>query len=279
MYDNKWTEKPGALLVAITIVFGLATNNAWSQISPAITRIIPQIAVGSFDGGLTKYSTVIEIVNPNPVSVTLSGDFFRPDGMASNLTFTTNLTTVPAFSNGILPQVTLDPNKVLVISAGTTPSTTPPTGTDAWARITTSSSVSSSTFLDFRDARTNALLSRLGVPASPTNMAKFVIPRVRNVAAGLDVGFALVNTAVTSATLTATLLDAAGATIASRNLTIPGSTQLAQFTEQFFNLTNEPSGTNYQFIIFDSGNAAQFAAMAVAFERADQTNVPIDVIR
>jgi hypothetical protein len=110
-------------------------------------------------------------------------------------------------------------------------------------------------------------------------MAKFVIPRVRNVAAGLDVGFALVNTAVTSATLTATLLDAAGATIASRNLTIPGSTQLAQFTEQFFNLTNEPSGTNYQFIIFDSGNAAQFAAMAVAFERADQTNVPIDVIR
>ena len=280
MNGNEWIKRIGALPLTIAMVFALSVNAGWSQIGgAAVTKIIPQVAVGTFDGGLTKYSTVIEIVNPNPISVTVEGNFYKEDGTAANLTLATNSTAMPTISNGTLPQVTLDPNKVLIISAGTTAATTPSTGTIAWARLVTSGAVSSATFFELRDGRTSALQSRVGVQASPTNMAKFVIPRVRNVAAGLDVGFALVNTAVTSASLTVTLKDAAGGTIAARSLTMPGSSHRALFTVEFFELTNEPNGTNYNYIVFDAGSAAQFAAVALAFEGAAQTSLPVDVLR
>ena len=110
-------------------------------------------------------------------------------------------------------------------------------------------------------------------------MSKFLIPRVRNLAAGFDVGFALVNTSSTSAPLTVTLKDSAGATITSRIVTISGNSHQALFTQELFQLTNEPSGTNYHYIVFDAGNAAQFAAIALAFEGGTQTSFPVDVLR
>jgi len=59
--------------------------------------------------------------------------------------------------------------------------------------------LSISTFFELRDGASNVLYSRVGVAASPANMSGFVIPRIREVAAGLDVGFALVNTGTTAA--------------------------------------------------------------------------------
>src|SRR6058998_1652920 len=105
---------------ALLIVFPFLVNNAWSQ-TGTFTKIIPQIAIGSFDGGATKYSMVIEIINSNVISANVSANFFNEDGSPTNLTFTTNSLTVPTINNGTLTPLTLDPSKVLVISGGTTP--------------------------------------------------------------------------------------------------------------------------------------------------------------
>jgi hypothetical protein len=264
---------------ALMIVFPIFVSSGWSQTGGPFTEIIPQIAIGSFDGGSTKYSTVIEIINTNAISVNISGNFFKEDGSTASVTLATNLTATPRITNGTFSGILLDPNKVLVISGGTTPATTPSTGVIAWGSIVTDSPVSITTFFELRASATNALQSRIGVQASPGNMAKFVIPRVRNVATGLDVGFALVNTAPSLASLTVTLKDDAGATIAMRSLTMAGSSHQSLFTQQFFSLTNEPSGTNFQYIVFDAGTAGQFAAIALAFEGAIQTSFPVEILR
>jgi len=265
------------VLILLSVVPFL-TDDAWSQ-TGAFTKIIPQIAIGSFDGGATKYSTVIEIINTNVISVNVSANFFNEDGSATNLNFTTNSSTIPTISNGTLSSLTLDPNKVLIISAGTTPGTTPSSGTALWGRIATDSPVTIAMYLELRTAATNALRSRISMPASPSNMAKFVIPRIRNVDTGLDVAFAVVNTAPTSASLTVTLKAADGSTLGTRILTIAGSSHRALFTQEFFALTNEPSGTSFHYVVFDAGTATQFAASALAFEGGNQTTFPVDVLR
>jgi len=92
--DYKRILKTGALAVAATVAFGVFAYRAaeWSkginsemivlgqeriqaaerapvrrprQEQPRFknTKVIPQMALGSFDGGLTKYSTVVQIVN------------------------------------------------------------------------------------------------------------------------------------------------------------------------------------------------------------------------
>src|SRR2546422_4460538 len=123
----KWNPMRRCVL-ALLIVFPFFVNSAWSQ-TGTFTKIIPQIAIGSFDGGATKYSTVIEIIKSNVISVNVSANFFNEDGSATNLNFTTNSSTIPTIINGTLTSLTLDPNKVLVISGGTTPGSTPSSGT------------------------------------------------------------------------------------------------------------------------------------------------------
>ena len=264
---------------ALTIVFLVFVSSGWSQTGSPSTVIIPQIALGSFDGGSTKYSTVIEIVNTNATSVNVSGSLFNEDGSLATVTLATNLPASPTITNSTFNGILLDPNKVLVISGGTTTATTPSTGTIAWATIVTDSPVGITTFFELRASTTNALRSRVGVQASPGNMAKFVIPRVRNVDTGLDVGFALVNTAPSLASLTVTLKDSNGATIAMRSFTMAGGSHQSLFAQQFFSLTNEPSGTNYQYIIFDAGIVGPFAAIALGFEGQNQTSFPVQILR
>src|SRR5437899_1422061 len=164
-------------VLALLIVFPFLVNSAWSQ-TGTFTKIIPQMVIGSFDGGATKYVTVIEIINTNVISVNLSANFFNEDGSTTNLNLTTNSSTIPTISNGTLSSLTLDPNKVLVISGGTTPGSTPSSGTALWGRIVTDAPVNIVMYLELRNSATNALRSRISMSASPNNMAKFVIPRV-----------------------------------------------------------------------------------------------------
>ena len=49
-------------VLALLIVFPFLVNSAWSQ-TGTFTKIIPQMVIGSFDGGATKYVTVIEIID------------------------------------------------------------------------------------------------------------------------------------------------------------------------------------------------------------------------
>jgi hypothetical protein len=238
-----------------------------------ITKVIPQIAVGSFDANVTKYSTTIQIVNTSATAVTLTGAFYKPvDGTPSALTFTTNISTVPSITGGVLSATSLPVNGVMIISGETAS-----TGTVNWGKIQSTGSVSITTFFEIRNGAGTTLLSRVGVAASPANMGKFVIPRVRNVANGFETAFALVNTGSTAATITAVLRNANGVALATKALTMAAGTQTALFTNQFFGLTTEAAGTTYGFVTLES-TSPQFAALALAFEGITITSFPVEML-
>src|SRR5436190_13194910 len=113
---NKGIWKTGALAVAVTLVFALFVfkfedwtrdfNSAFvhaqstgggggtGSSGTSVTKVIPQVAVGSYDGGPTKYITVIEIVNTGTAAIGVSGNFYNTDGSASTLALKSNL--IPA---------------------------------------------------------------------------------------------------------------------------------------------------------------------------------------
>lgn len=236
-----------------------------------VNRIVPQVAVGNFDAA-TKFSTIIQVVNTGTTSVTLSGNVFTQAGAASPINFRTSASDLATFRD-TLPSRTLPPNGSIVLTADT--DTSPNVG---WGRITASNAVTVSTIFEVRDPTTNVLKSRVGVAPSPDNMEKFIIPRMRNVAAGLDVGFALVNNGSTAASITATLFDSSGVQLGTRSISLAARGHTAQFAREFFSLTNEPAGTNFSFIVFESTTPA-FSAVALAFEGLNQTSFPVDRIR
>ncbi|HYR88621.1 MAG TPA: hypothetical protein VE422_31360 [Terriglobia bacterium] len=238
--------------------------------SVSVTKILPQIAIGTFDGNLTKYSTVIEIVNTNSTPVTVSGNFYNTNGSPSTVAYATNLTASPTIT-GSLPSTTLGARSVIVITGNTSP-----TYAANWAKITATGAVSIATFFEIRDGATNALSSRVGVNASPANMSKFVMSRVHS--PSLELAFALVNTGAEPAVYTATLRDVNGNTIATKTESLGALSQTAKLTDGFFGLTNQPAGTSYSFITFESSSAA-FGAIAVSFEGASQTSFPVDQLQ
>ena len=298
MNYNKGIWKTGALAVVVTIAFAIFVFRAADWVkgfnseflvygqtsggggtiaatgtSGLVTKVIPQIAVGDFGDG-TKYTTVIQIINTSSTGITVSGNFYTQLGAASPVSLRTS--TGATISGGVLSATALNGNSVLVLTSQPAAGAAP---IIAWGKIVATGAVSIATFFEIRDGiNPNILYSRVGVQASPANMASFIIPRTRNVSTGLDIAFALVNTG-TAATLNATLRDASGATISTKSLPLTAGQQTALFTQQFFGLTSEPTGTNYHFIVFDGGTAAQFAAIALAYEGATQTSFPVDQLR
>src|SRR5678816_3998521 len=102
-------------LATTILVLAFSVSTGWSQTGTTVIKILPQIVSGSFDNGLTKYSTVIEIINPDVTSITFSGNFFTETGTVSNIPFATSVPAVPTFNNGVFPATQLDPSKVIVI--------------------------------------------------------------------------------------------------------------------------------------------------------------------
>jgi hypothetical protein len=290
--------KTGALAAVVTIAFGVfayrvaewsrginsemavpAQSNITCSAGPAgasgvlTTKVIPQIPIGSFDGGRTTYSTVIQIVNTATQSRSMLANFYKEDGTPLN---NAALAAGDAMIvNGVLG-TSIANDGVLVISGGGTVTT----GVVAWGKITSCGGLSVSTFFELRDAANNVLYSRVGVAASPANMSRFVIPRIREVAAGLDVGFALVNTATSgTASLKAELKDEAGKTIATKDIPMAAGEHRAGFTRDLFAPLNETTGSSrsYQYVKFTSASPT-FAAIALAFEGPTQTSFPADAI-
>jgi hypothetical protein len=285
--------------VVVTIIFGIAAFRAaeWSKtIStdaagpdqiravPApltgtgseTTRVIPQVAIGSFDSGVTKYSTIVAVVNTGDSDATVAGTFYKEDGDVSPVAMSTNVQGRELFT-GNLAAITLPAGRVLVISGGTMPATTPSLGLIEWGKLITTGAVSISTFFEVRDGTTGILYSRIGIAASRPDLSSFLIPRVHT-KSGLDVAFALVNTGSNPASITATLKDANGNTVAKRAISMNGRTHQALFAQQFFSLSNESEDRNYQYIIFSS-NSPSFAAIALAFEGGTQTSFPVDPLQ
>lgn len=183
----------------------------------------------------------------------------------------TNISTLPTVTASFA-SLSLPSNGLLVITADAAPSFTA-----NWAKIvSTGGTVSASAYFDLTNGAGTLLYSRVGVPASEADMAKFTIPRVRNVDAGLDVGFALVNTGTASATLDATLRSPTGSAIATKSLTLAAGAHTAMFAREFFALTGEAAGTNYSFMVFES-TSAQFAATALAIEGGSLSSFPVSI--
>jgi hypothetical protein len=292
MTFNRRILKTGALAVAVTIAFAIFAYRVaeWSNginSEMAVLRegplagnpcpiqsvkIIPQMAMGSFDGGLTKYSTAIQLVNTSGSSQTVAANFYARDGETlSNVSLTAGASSI---TNGVLSPTSIAQDSVLVISGG---GTTAP-GTLGWGKITACGSLTLSTFFELRDGKTDVLYSRVAVAASPANMSSFVIPRIRDVAAGLDVGFALVNTGSSEATLKAELKDATGKMIAAKDIIMKAGAHQTAFTDQLFGGLIESTGKRYQYLKFSSASPT-FAATAFAFEGPTQTSFPVDALQ
>jgi hypothetical protein len=270
-----------ALIATAIFVFAAFKAEQWTRSDAATTtgsttKVIPQVAIGSFDGGVTKYSTIVEVVNIGDSDATVSGAFYKEDGDPSPVAMTTNLEGHATFT-GSLRSLTLSAGHVLVIAGGTTPETTPNPGLIGWGKLTTTGNVSISSFFELRDGTSGLLHSRIGIAASRPDLSSFLIPRIR-ARSGLDVAFAIVNTGADPATIIATLKDANGATLAKHPLTMKGGTHQAIFTRQFFSLSNESDDRNYQYIVFNS-NSPSFAAIALAFEGGTQTSFPVDPVQ
>jgi hypothetical protein len=251
---------------------GLFTGGAGS--APTMTKIIPQIAVGSFDG-VTKYSTIIQVFNTGTDPVTLSGEFYKeePGGAAGTsfpVNFTSNVSSLPTFTSAF-SGVTIQPNASLILT-----SRSGAAGSVGWGKITGNGNISVSTVFEFRDGASDLLYSRVGVSGVTANMSKFAMARVRNVDSVLDVGFALVNTGSTAATITATLYDSSGVAVgAPQNIAVAPNGHIAKFVQQLFSLTNEPSGTNYSYVLLSS-NSSQWASVALAYEGGNLTSFAIE---
>jgi hypothetical protein len=307
MKDTRRILKTGALAVVVTIAFasfafrveewtkalrsdfvvlgqtgggstGGSTGTTGGGATFTVTKILPQIAVGSFDGNLSKYSTTIQIVNTGTSAVTVKGNFYKQaDGSPSDLTYTTNLSGV-SVTAGVLNETSLPANSSLVIT-GSLPTTTPAVYKGNWARLQATGSVTIVSFFEIRDGATNVLASRVGVSASPV-MSKFAVPRVRNVAAGLDVGYAIANMGETPINVTATLRDATGAQIgASKIISLGARSQKADFFGTLFGLTETGAAPAYSYVTFDGGSSAQLGSIAVSFEGATQTSFPVDQLQ
>jgi hypothetical protein len=299
---NKGIWKTGALAVAVTLVFAVFvfkfedwTKDLNSEFVHAqstgtggggtgsggtsVTKVIPQVAVGSYDNGAKKYITVIEIVNTGNAAISVSGNFYNTNGSASTLALKSNL--IPAGFVGTLPATNLGASSVMTITADTAA-----TGTINWAKIVTTGAASVSAYFELRDGATNILYNRTGIAGSSPTMSRFVVPRVRSVASGLDVGFAIVNTGATAANITLTAKDQGGVVLAARTFNLAAGNHLSGFPFQLLAtgqgcstcLGSEPAGTNYGFLLFESSSAA-FASTALAIEGAALSSFPVEPLQ
>ncbi len=261
-------------------VFGQRTNTnddpcaAPGNDTPTIqrTKVVPQLAFGSFDFGVSNYTTIIQVTNISELAQNIAATFYKDDGSAlDNVVLTVGDSTI---KNGVLPSTRIAKDAILVIRGGGNSSR----GVLGWGKITACAGLSVSTFFEMRDGPTNAFLSRSAVAATSGNMSSFVIPRIRDASAGLDVAFAVVNTGTESATLKAELKDASGTTVASKDIVMRARSQQTGFVNEFFPQLNDGRSRMYQYLKFSS-TSASFGAMALAIQGAMQTNFPVDVVQ
>ena len=280
---GNWTQALDAEFLVFGQTGGTGTGSGGGATggTTTITKIIPQVANGTFDGGNTDFNTVIQIMNAGTSAVTLTAEFFNQDGTASTLTFFTltggqDTSTASASFTGSLSSTIVPANDSLILATDTEGS---PPGVVNWGRITADATVTIGAafnlFLVAEGAGAlTGLNSRVGVPASDSDIQKLVMPRWRNTAVDKDTStaFAIVNTSSESITVTGTLYSGAQAT-ASQTLTLAAGNQTAQFVKEFFGLTNE-TGDTFTQVVLESSSAA-LAATALVFQGNIQTSVPI----
>jgi hypothetical protein len=174
------------LVLFVGALFGIVCP-VYSQVSNTQNvAIVPQVAAGSFDGGANVYSTMIQIINSEPVAANISIQFFTQSGTPSTLSFQTNNSTASSFT-GSLSSVNIPSIDSIIIRT-----VNPVQAAVNWARIQASTTVSILAMFEVVDSRGNSV-SRVGVPASKPDGVHLVIPRIRDVNRVIETGFAMVN--------------------------------------------------------------------------------------
>ena len=313
MIDNKRILKTGALAVAMTVVFaifafrvadwtkglssdfvvygqaGSGSSGGSRGTGGSTTKVVAQIASGNYgDVEPRNYATIIEIANPGTTTVTVSGNFYKETGAASDLPYTVNVTNL-TITNGSFANYSLPAGAILVISTGTASQNSPAVGTTNWGKITASGMVSVTSFFELRHSESKQLFARVGVPASRPDLSSFVIGRVRekqlpsSALADIDMGFALVNTGSAPTLVTVTVKDANGLTVGTPKLVALAAGQhIANFVSLLFSDFNETAGLGrqYQYVKFDTGSSpATVAATGLAIEGGSLTSFPVDVLQ
>ena len=239
------------------------------------TKALPQIVSG---GG---YATTIEVINTSSTTESVSAVFYNTsDGSASTLKYSTNLNAPTSFT-GSMPPISLPANNALVL---TTSSSSPGVN---WGVVTASGTITVAEVFEVRDNNNN-LQARVGVPGSPANMQKIVIPRFRNFIrgsltgfSGLDVGYALANTGSTDITVTVAITDALGNTLQiSQPFKLAAHTQIAEFPAARFPSLADQAGLTYGAVTI-TASAPQLAAIGLADEFATSllSTFPVDVLQ
>src|SRR4051812_19614373 len=172
MNYNKGIWKSGVLAVAVTVVFAIFIFRAadWTKGlnsefvvygqtgggggsiggtgtsgGTLVTKVLPQIAVGSFGpdvpGSDLQYNTVIQITNTNSTPVVVSGNFYTQGGTASPVALTA--TGGVNISGGVLPSTTISGNTVFVVTGDPASArcTTEYSRCIAWGKIVSNGSV------------------------------------------------------------------------------------------------------------------------------------------
>ena len=235
-----------------------------------VVNIIPQVAAGSYDGGANSFTTIIQVINHDTVSASLTVELFDTVGAVSTVPFTTTDSTSPAFT-GSVSSLTIPTNSSIVLTSGT-----PSSGATNWARITTDRAVSILTVFEFRTS-TGTLVSRVGVPAVSSNMKKFLMPRLRNVTDNVTTAFAMVNTSSAPETITGTLYSTTGTVLGTGTLVLAGGNHKAQFATEFFGLTGETGSAAFSHIVFEA-TSSTMAATALVFEGGQTASFPVSDI-
>ncbi len=227
-------------------------------------------------------------MNPVTSAVTISGNFYKENGAASDLPYASSASNL-TITNGSFSNYSLPAGAILVISTGTTLETTPAVGTTNWGKIISSGTISVTTFFELRHSSTRQLFARVGVPASRADLSSFVIGRVREKQmptsglADIDMGFALVNTGTTSAVVTITIKDANGMTVGTpKAVALTAGQHIANFVSLLFSDLNETAGLGrqYQYVKFDTGSSSgTIAATGLAIEGGALTSFPVDALQ
>ena len=245
------------------------------------SKAIPVLAAGSVRN--LDYFTTIEVVNPGSKTVTLSGSFYKEDGSAFSVPMTTNISALPSFT-GSFTGFPLGAKRTLVITA-----TSMDGAVLGWGQVDSCAVVAVNTTVDVRDGATGGLLSSIGFAPGPTNMERFVVPRLSDAKASPagsisaaavavnDTNLVVINTGDSSADLTGTLVSAAGAVMATNTITLGPHMQQGIIPSEFFGVSQE-LGSLDTYIWFES-DSAQWAATAWSAEGLVLTSTVVDAVQ
>jgi hypothetical protein len=223
-----------------------------------------------------EYEIAVFVTNLHTAPITISANFYNRNGSPSPLRYDRyiNITQDGVPFMGTMPATTIPVGGMILIDGSS-----PGFGAINWASFTANGNFSIATIILVGNNVTDTFESIVGVPASAPDMRTFMFPRVFDPELSADVGFAVVNTGNTSATVTATLRDMTGSVIVSRDLTLGPRSQTSIYTGQFFGSSLTESERTQFATLTMSSNSPQFAATALFIASGILTTLPVEKLQ